>query len=420
MAALSLRRNFAWTLVGNVAYAGCLWAQLALLTKLGASATVGRFALASAVATPAFTFAHLQLRNVLANAARGAYDFRDYLGVRLALTAPALLLSAVIGALAYQPGQALAIALFACGRAAEAVSDIYYGYQQKHERLDLVAISMIIKGVVALAAFGGVFALTHDLNWGLAANALAWLVPLLVFDLPRSRATARRAGDASLRPRWHRPVARQLIVLALPMGLVMLAVQMRITIPRTLLEAHRSEGELGVFSALAYLAVAGATVIASLSQASLARMGRYCAEARADLVRHLLWRLLALAVLLGVAGVVVARLAGAPLLRFLYADEYAAQSGLLVLIMADGALQYIAAILGAPATALQLYRAQLVVHLASVAVLAGAGFALIPRLGAQGAALAMIAGSTAVVAGYAWLVARGLRALAAPAPDGGR
>ncbi|MBK9775538.1 MAG: hypothetical protein IPP62_04105 [bacterium] len=162
-----------------------------------------------------------------------------------------------------------------------------------------------------------------------------------------------------------------------------------------------------MFSALAYLAVAGATVVASLSQASLARFGQYCADGRADLVQRLLGRLLALAALLGVGGVVVAQFAGPPLLRMLYTDEYAAASGLLVLIMIDGALQYIAAILGAPATALQLYRTQLAVHLVSVAVLAVAGFVLIPRLGAPGAALAMIAGSAAVVAGYAWLVARG-------------
>jgi O-antigen/teichoic acid export membrane protein len=412
MAALSLRRNFAWTLVGNVVYAGCLWAQLALLTKLGASATVGRFALASAVATPAFTFAHLQLRAVLASDARHAYEFRDYLGVRLVMLVPALLLTAVVGVVAYAPGQALAIALFGCGRAAEAVSDIYYGYQQKHERLDLISISMMIKGTVALAAFGGAFALTHDLNWGLAANAAAWLVPLLVFDIPRTRALAARLGGESLRPRWRWATARPLITMSLPLGLAMLLIQMRTTIPRTMLEAAHSEGELGVFSALAYLAVAGATVVASLSQSILARMGRFRAEGLVAQMRRLLARMLGLAALLGIGGVLVAAVAGRPLLRLLYADEYAAQSGLLVLIMVDGGLQYLVAILGAPATAMQLFRQQLIVHAVGVAVLAGAGAALIPRLGARGAALAMLAGSVWVLGAYAWLVARGLRALA--------
>ena len=419
MAGLSLRRNFVWTLAGNVVYAVCLWAQLAVLTKLGAPAIVGRFALASAVATPAFTFAQLQLRAVLAADARGTYEFRDYLGVRLVLMLPSLLVAVVVGVCAYDRVQAAAIILFACGRVIESISDIYYGYQQLHERLDLVASSMIVKGLAALAAFGGVFALTGSLTWGLAANALAWLVPLLALDIRRTRALARRAGNVDVRPRWRWSVARPLMMMALPMGLVMLAIQMRVTIPRTLLEAHRSERELGLFSALAYLAVAGATIVQSLSQASLARLGQYCADRRVDLVRRLITRMMLMGVALGGGGVLVAWLAGAPLLRLLYSAEYAGQGRLLVLIMTDGGVLYLASLLGAPATAMRLFRGQLVVHGSSVAVLAGAGFLLIPRLGMQGAALTMLVGSLWVTAGYIWLVRRGLRVMAAGVASGG-
>jgi O-antigen/teichoic acid export membrane protein len=413
MAGLSLRRNFVWTIAGNVVYALCLWAQLALLTKLGAPENVGRFALASAVATPAFTFAHLQLRAVLATDARGAYEFRDYLGVRLVLMLPALSVVAMVGILAYDRAQLAAIVLFACGRAIEAISDIYYGFQQLHERLDLVASSMMTKGLVALAAFGGAFALTGSLNLALAANALAWLVPLLALDIPRSRRLAQSIGGVDVRPRWRWSIARPLMMLALPMGAVMLAVQMRITIPRALLEAHSGERELGIFAALAYLAVAGATVVASLSQASLARFGQYCADGRADLVRRLTVRLLAMGLFLGAAGVLVAWLAGEFLLRLLYADEYAGQGRLLVLVMADGGVMYLGSLLGAPATAMKIFRGQLVVHGTCAVILAAAGLLLIPRLGLPGAALSMLAGSLWVTAGYVWLVGRGLRKMQA-------
>ena len=425
MAGLSLRRNFAWTLVGNVVYAVCLWGQLALLTKLGTTGTVGRFALASAVATPVIMFAQLQLRSVLASDARGQFVFRDYFGVRLVLLPPALLVVLAVGLLAYNPAQTVIIMLFALGRAIESVSDMLYGYQQQQERLDLVAISMMIKGSVALLAFGAVFVLTDSLAWGLTANAAAWLMPLFAFDLPRCRALLRAAGGGSLWPRWRWSTARPMILLALPMGLVMLAIQMRNTVPRTLLEAKRSEAELGVFSALAYLAVAGTTVVLSLSQASLARFGRHHAEGRPDLMRAVLVRMMALGLALGVAGVLVAWVAGRPLLRWLYSAEYAAQTRLLVLIMADGGMMYLASLLGAPATAMRLFRGQLVVQVSSVALLCGLGWLLIPRLGMQGAALTMLGGGVWVTAGYAWLVWRGLRSMdavagAASVPRAGR
>lgn len=416
MAALSLRSSFAWTLAGNVVYALCLWAQLSVLTKLGDPSTVGRYALASAVATPAFTLAHLQLRALIAADAKGAREFRDYLGVRLALVGPTLALVTCIGIAAYDGGQALAICLFAVGRAIESVSDIYYGYQQRLERLDLVATSMVVKGLAALAAFGGVFAATGSLTWGLAANAVAWLVPLLAFDIPRTRALARSGACEPLRPRWHWPVARELMVTAAPMGLVMLAAQMRNTIPRTMLEAHFSERELGLFSALAYLAVAGATVVASVSQAGLARLGRYCAEGAASEARRLLRGMLGIGAAFGAAGILVAWAAGGLVLRLLYSAEYAGQGNLLVLVMVDAALVYAASLLGAPATAMRLYLPQLVIHGSAVAVLAAAGLLLIPRWGMHGAAWTMMAGSAWVVAGYAVIVRRGFAALSARAP----
>ena len=43
--ALPLRKNFAWTLTGNVVYAGCQWGMLMAIAKLGTPAMLGQFAL---------------------------------------------------------------------------------------------------------------------------------------------------------------------------------------------------------------------------------------------------------------------------------------------------------------------------------------------------------------------------------------
>ena len=41
----ALRVTFAWTLAGNVVYAGCQWGMISILAKLGSAAGVGQFAL---------------------------------------------------------------------------------------------------------------------------------------------------------------------------------------------------------------------------------------------------------------------------------------------------------------------------------------------------------------------------------------
>ena len=42
----------------------------------------------------------------------------------------------------------------ALAKAIESVSDVFYGSLQQHERMDRIAISMILKGIVSLAALG--------------------------------------------------------------------------------------------------------------------------------------------------------------------------------------------------------------------------------------------------------------------------
>src|SRR5436190_1143591 len=84
---MSLRSNFLWAIVGNVAYAACQWGMLVVLAKMGSAEMVGQFALALAISTPILMFTNLQLRGVQATDARGDYSFRDYLGLRLLMAA---------------------------------------------------------------------------------------------------------------------------------------------------------------------------------------------------------------------------------------------------------------------------------------------------------------------------------------------
>lgn len=411
MAGLSLRRNFAWTLVGNIVYAACLWAQLALLTKLGGAEVVGRFSLGSAIASPVLMFAQLSLRPVLASDARGEFAFQDYLGLRVLLLPMALLVVVAIGWVAYTPAQALVIALFGMGRVVESMADIYFGFQQKQERMDLAAVSLMLKGIVALGLFGGVFKATGSLDLSLASMVAGWLLVLLAFDLPYTAKLLHACPGQSLRPRFDRGALRRLFLLALPMGTVFLAIQLRTTIPRAMLERTHGEADLGIFSALSYLVIAGSTVTQALSQSALAGLGRDVAARDVPSLRRRVRQLILLGTGIGVAGVAISAIAGGPLLTLIYTAEYAAHVPLLVLVMAGGAVLYVGSLLGAPATAMRAFGSQLWVHGSQLVVMIGSGLLLLPRLGMMGAAWMMLIGSVWVTIGTGWIVWRGLRRL---------
>ncbi len=408
----SLRHNFLWTLSGNIIYAACLWGLLVVLTKLGSPGLVGRFSLASAVATPIFVFANLQLRAVLVSDARDEHEFRDYLGVRLLMFPLALAVIAVAAVLGYSGAQVAAIMLFGLARGVESLSDIFYGYAQKNERMDLVARSMIIKGIASLALFAGAFYWTRDLLPALGAMVAGWVVPLLVFDIPRCRAHMSGVGEslAGLRPRWRMPSVRGIVWTALPLGLVMLMIQLRNTIPRTLLENGHGEEMLGIFSALAYIVIAGNMVVLALSQSSIARLSRAHAAGDMDAFRATVIKLVYVGLLIGAAGVGVAKVAGGPILSFLYDPEYALYGDTFLIIMAAGGISYVGSLLGAPATAMRAFGAQLKVHSVNTVVLLALGWFLIPRYGMTGAAWTMLGGATTVTVSYAFIVVRGMAA----------
>jgi len=415
----SLRHNFSWTFLGNVVYAACLWGMLVVLTKLGSPEVVGRFALGSAIATPAVMFANMQLRVVLATDAEQSFQFRDYFGVRLALLPAALLVVLVIAILGYNREQALVIGVFGVVRCVESFSDLFYGFAQKQERMDLVARSLWLRGLSALVLFSGVYWLTGSLVLSLAANAAAWIGTVLFFDWPRLRQLIRAAGEPTARPRWESGIFRRIIWLALPLGLVMMLISLRNTIPRTFLESAFGEEELGFFSALSYLVIAGSTIIMALSQSSIARLSRYYAAGRRQAFQSTITKLLGVGVLVGLGGVLVAAVFGEFLLGLIYSPAYAQHNDLFVMVMIGGALLYMGSLLGAPVSAMRAFRVQLWVYLVNVVLLTGLSWYIIPRHGMMGAAVVMVICSCWLTTAYIVLVWRGIRSMPAEPPAAG-
>src|SRR5678816_1375408 len=88
----SLHSSFAWVLIGNVIYALSQWGMVIALARLSTPSALGRFTLGIAISTPVILFANLQLRSVLASDAARAYEFREYVGLRLLTTSLALAL----------------------------------------------------------------------------------------------------------------------------------------------------------------------------------------------------------------------------------------------------------------------------------------------------------------------------------------
>ncbi len=115
-------------------------------------------------------------------------------------------------------------------------------------------------------------------------------------------------------------------------------------------------------------------------------------------------KLMLVAFLIGMAGVVIATLGGSELLRFVYKEDFGRFSHILVLIMFLGAAESICSVLGVGLTAARMLAAQLPVLAGTLIITAVSGWWLIPSHAMEGAVLAAMAGMVAWGTAYFWIL----------------
>jgi O-antigen/teichoic acid export membrane protein len=184
-----------------------------------------------------------------------------------------------------------------------------------------------------------------------------------------------------------------LALVSLPLGIVMTLVSLNVNIPRYLLVHSLGQADLGIFASLAYLLVALNLVINALGQSVSARLARMFAEGDSRRFRAVLGKLLAFAALILVCGVPAAQLVGRPLLTFIYRPEYGQHLSLFVIMVTTAGVSSVASFLGYGMTAARIFRMQVPVIGASTLATVLFSMILIPRMGMNGAAFALLIGA---------------------------
>jgi O-antigen/teichoic acid export membrane protein len=407
---ISLGKNFAWTLAGNVSYAACQWGILIAIAKLGTPTMLGEFALGLAISAPVFMFTTLQLRAVLATDTQNEYRFGHYLAVRVLGTAIGLLAIVIfVDMAAFQREAAAVILLVSLAKAAETFSDIIYGLWQKHERFARIAIALTGRGIGSLAAVVAVLRFTGSIAWSIAAMAVVWIVWLLTFERDGAKRVLKRVSPQDrLLPELQWDKCKKLAVLSLPLGIVILLLSLNANIPRYFVEHYLGEAALGYFAAMAYVFVAGNTVMAAIGQSALPRLARHFNSDKPAFVRLLVTMSL-IGAAVGIAGIGVALFWGRMVLQLLYRADYAAYSGVFAWLMVAAAVGYVGSMLGYGMMAARSYRPQVPLFLVATAVTALACWTLIPSSGLMGSAYAMLIAAAIPCAGSGHIVCSALR-----------
>ena len=404
-AAPRLRTQAGWALAGNLFYAASQWLVLVVLAKAANASAVGQLTYALAVTAPVVMLLGLQLRSVLATDVGGTYLLADYARLRLVTSVLALLVIAglAVAGPAEHAGLVLAAGL---AKSVEAVGDLLGGAMQRDERMGAAAGALFVKGTLGLASFAAALLLGGSLLAAVLAQAAAWAVTSLAYDVPvATRGRPALLVGGSLRPARLAALART----SLPLGVAMALISWNVNVPRYFVERFSGSVALGLYGGVAYLFVAGSMVVSAVGQAVTPRLARHALEGDRTGFLRLTALICAGGAGLGLLGVAVAALAGRQLLELLYSAEYAGAEGLLVACALVAVAQFTLSGLGIAATAARSFRAQLPVLAAGLAVTAAGSAWLVPAHGALGAVWATGLSTLVQLAGYAPLVRAGAR-----------
>ncbi|WP_205543935.1 lipopolysaccharide biosynthesis protein [Rubrobacter indicoceani] len=406
----SLHRNFSWVLAGNLVYAASQWGMLTALAKLGSPEMVGQFGLGLAITAPIILFSNLNLLAAQSTDARREYAFGDYAALRTATTALALVLIFLLVAFGgYARETALVVLLIGVSKAVESFSDLTYGLYMQRERMDYIARSMVLRGLLSLVALSAGVYLTGGVAWGVVGMCVVWAAVFLLHDAPNVRSVLERGESA--RVVFRPAVLASLAWLALPLGLVMTLVSLYTNVPRYFIQGYFGEREVGFFTAMSYIIVAGSTFVNALGQAASPRLAGYYADGDTPAYRSLLVKAVGLGAGIGVAGILAAVVAGPEILTVLYSAEYAAESGVFTLLMVAAAFGYVASFLGYGMTAARYFKTQIPLFGATVASVVVSCWLLVPAFGLAGAAFSLIIGGVVQTAGGLLAVSHAVNSL---------
>lgn len=242
----TLKSNFIWNTVGNMALYACQWLMSVLVVNLSAPSTLaansGLLALAMTASNMYVSMAGYGMRSYQVSDIHHRFCPQSYIRSRLYTCAAALVLCAVFClANGYTALQLATVMLFLLYRLTESLSDVFHGIAQQAERMDVIGKGCLLRSVGSFAAFLAVLALTQNITVTVAAMAAVAYAVLLGYEIPRCRRlmpACEQAGEG----------VRKLLLACTPLALYMVFNTIIASAPKLFLQSIMGEETLGIYN----------------------------------------------------------------------------------------------------------------------------------------------------------------------------
>lgn len=386
---LSLLNKAKFLLSGNILFAFSQWLILIFISHFSDNQAVGAYTYALALVTPVFMLTNLQLRPIVVAEfnLNPNFNYKSYFALRFYSIFLAILLSFLLSFLSSSNVWKVVL-LLGCIKALEGISDIIYAYYNAQGKTKLISLSLTVKSLALILIFGSLLYFYKILNIGLMGIILIYVLTLLLIDF-------RNIGLNKKYFYLNVVDFKNIIILALPLGISVMLVALQSNIPRFFLEKFFNLEYVGVFSVFYYFIIVGGIVINSICQFISPRFSILFKENKMHELSKLTMQAWSVAAFLGISGLIVSITLGDFFVNILYGRHYLVWIDILNIVMFAGLFTYLSVVNGYLMTSLGLIKIQLPLFLFLTIFTLVLCWILIPAYGLLGAAWATVASSAA-------------------------
>ncbi|KAB2336562.1 oligosaccharide flippase family protein [Cytobacillus depressus] len=312
-----LGKQFSWSLFGNLIYAFSQWIIVTMIAKIGPPDDLGIYTLGLAITAPIVLFFNFQLRTILATDSKNGFAFTQYFGGRIIhLTLAFIIIIPVAFIYSDNVSTFAVIVLMGLVKFFESLSDICLGYLQKNNRIDIIGKSQFYRGILSMIFVGAIYYFTGNIVFSVAGLLIVMIIRFLFYDLKRT------SNFGEINPTFDIS-AIKLIKLAYPLGFVALINSLNANIPKYVLDHFSGTYDVGVFSALSYILIAGNMLILPISLQAAPRLANAYAQTSKKYFFKINIQLSVLSIMIFLILLAIIIFQGDIILGILYGDTYA-------------------------------------------------------------------------------------------------
>ncbi len=180
----SQRSIYIWNITGSIANALLSIVALMIVTRFLDDRQADIFSIAWSISLLMATVGTFQIRMYQATDVKGVFCFRQYHLFRI-ITVCVMMVSSYIYILmrGYTGKKALVVMVICLFRAVDSMADVYEGWFQQKERLDLAGKALTYRIIVAVIGFGIGLALTKDLLFSCLILVASYMICYVFYDL---------------------------------------------------------------------------------------------------------------------------------------------------------------------------------------------------------------------------------------------